>query len=449
MKEKLDIVNGPLYKNIFVFSVPIMLTQLIQLAFNAADTIVVGKFAGQEALAAVGATGSMMFLLISLFGGLGMGASVVIGQALGARDAKSVSKAVHTSITLSVVAALFLTVFGQIVSRPLLELMGTPRDIIDLSLLYLRIIFAGMIFDLTYNFGAAIMRAEGDSKRPLVYLSISGALNVILNLIFVIVFKMSVAGVALATVLSHVLSTYLIVNALLKKADDDPVKLHLNQLKVHMDIVAKILRIGIPAGIQGAVFALSNVIIQSCVNSFGSVVVAGNSAAANIESFGYIAMQGFSQATVTFTSQNVGARRNDNVVKVLKATIILTIASSILISGGIVLFRHTFLSLYTNEEAVITVGSLRILIVVSTLVFNGILDILVGSMRGMGASSLPTIVMIVGICGIRLSWLFIVFPMFNELAFVYLCYPISWIITSVLQIPMWIKVHKSLPEKSR
>ena len=438
-----DMIHGPLLKNVWVFAVPLMLTNLLQMLFNAADTVVVGRFAGQQALAAVGATGSLCFLLISLFNGLSMGSNVLIARYLGADDQHSVERAVHIAITMALISGLMLTVGGYFLSRPMLELMSTPSDIIDLSVLYMRIYFVGAFFSIIYNFGASILRAKGDTKRPLYFLFISGATNVVLNLLFVVVFKMSVAGVALATVISQALATVLVLTAL--RRQDDATRLDFKKLGLEGAMALNIIRIGVPAGVQGMVFSLSNVVIQSSINSFGSsAIVAGNSAGGNIEGFVYIGMMAFTQACMTFTSQNIGARNYPRVKEIMKLTMLLTIISATALSFTVWLFGDFFLGFYTTEAAVVEVGKIRLTYVVLPLVLNGVLDIFLASMRGMGYSMVPTVMMILGICGVRLAWIGAVFPMYNTLTAIYMCFPLSWIVTSVIQGIFWRHYHREL-----
>lgn len=438
--QTIDMVNGPLLKNIILFAIPLMLTNLLQMLFNAADTIVVGKFAGQEALAAVGATGSLIFLLTSIFNGLSMGANVVIAKSIGSKNHDKIVKAVHTSIWISLVGGVLLTILGLFCSKILLNWMSTPADIINLSSLYMRIYFIGSIPMLVYNFGAAILRSKGDTKRPLYFLIVSGILNALLNLFFVIVLKMSVAGVATATVISQTVAACLTIYTLVKTEDET--HLELKAIKLDLHTAGDIMRIGIPAGIQGLVFSLSNVVIQSSINSFdSSVIVAGNSAAGNIENFVYIGMMAFTQATVTFTSQNVGARNYKKIKKVLWQTMILTTASAFIVGLLTCIFGTTVLQFYTNEPEVIRVGMIRLKYVALLLFLNGALDVYVNSMRGMGYSSIPTIVMIAGICGFRLLWLWTIFPMQRTLEVIYLCFPISWILTTLVQGGLWVYCH--------
>ena len=444
--KAIDMVNGSLIKNIWMFSVPLMLTNFLQMLFNAADTVVVGRFAGQQALAAVGATGSLCFLLVSLFNGLSIGSNVIIARYIGAGNTKKTEDAVHTSVTLSVVSGLILSAAGFFISKPMLQIMSTPADIIDMSALYMQIYFIGSFFGIVYNFGASILRAKGDTRRPLYFLCISGITNVILNLLFVIVFKMSVAGVAVATVISQAVSTVLVISALLKETD--ATRLDIKKLKLDLYMAKDIIRIGIPAGIQGMVFSLSNVVIQSSINSFNSsTIVAANSAAANLEGFAYIGIMALTQACTTFTSQNIGAGKPERAKEIMKSTMNMAVASSVIIALVICIFGDFFLGFYTSEAAVIATGKIRLWFVAMPLALNGILDILVASLRGMGVSSLPTIVMIAGICGVRLGWIWFIFPMFHTLQMVYCCFPVSWAVTSVVQALFWKKCHNNLKER--
>ncbi len=437
----IDMINGPLLKNIFIFSVPLMFTNFLQILFNAADTIVVGKFAGEVALAAVGATGSIVFLITSLFNGLSMGTNIIVARLIGLKDENRIEKAVHTSIMMGIIGGILLMGFGLLFSGTLLHMVSTPEDIIELSKLYMRIYFGGSIFLLVYNFGASILRAKGDTKRPLYFLMISGALNVILNLLFVIVFQMSVAGVAIATIVSQGLSAVLVCWALMK--DQDATHLQWNKLKIDFPTLFEIIRIGIPAGIQGMVFSISNVVVQSSINSFdSSTIVAANSAGSNIEGFVYIGMMAFTQATITFTSQNVGAKNYKAISKIMWLTLLLDCASALIMGVLVCGFGNIFLGFYTNEAAVVEAGMIRVKYVALWLILNGILDIFVASMRGMGYSTLPTALMLVGICGVRLLWLWTVFPNFRTLEMIYICFPISWAFTSLIQGILWLILHK-------
>ena len=445
--RSVDMVNGPLLQNMLIFSVPLMLTNLLQMMFNAADTVVVGRFAGQQALAAVGSTGSLCGLIISLFTGLSVGSNVLIARYLGSGDHDKIEKSVHTSMTMAIICGVFLTVIGFFVSKPLLQMMATPADIINLSELYMRIYFVGTFFMLIYNFGSAILRSKGDTKRPLFFLCISGITNMILNIVFVVVFEMSVAGVALATVISQALAAVLVCVTLVKEIDST--HLDFKRLGIDGPMALDIIRIGVPAGLQGVVYSISNVVVQSSINSFGSsAIVAGNSAANNVENFVYIGMGAFTQACITFTSQNVGANNLGRVKDIYKQSMFLTIASSVGIGFLAWYFGEFFLGFYTTDAAVIEAGMVRLLWVTMPLVLNGILDVFVCSMRGMGYSTMPTVLMLVGICGVRLTWLWTVFPAHRTLDVIYMCYPLSWTVTSAILGILWVRCYRDMMKKA-
>jgi len=445
--QSVDMVNGPLLQNIMLFAIPLMITNLLQMLFNAADTVVVGRFAGQQALAAVGSTGSLCGLIISLFNGLSVGSNVLIARYLGSGDHDKIEKSVHTSMALATVCGLFLTLVGFFASKPMLAMMATPNDIIDMSALYMRIYFVGTFFMLVYNFGAAILRSKGDTKRPLYFLIASGITNMVLNLVFVVVFRMSVAGVAWATVISQALAAALVCYTLVNEVDST----HLDFKKMRIDgpMALDIIRIGVPAGIQGVVYSISNVVVQSSINSFGSsTIVAGNSAASNVENFVYIGMGAFTQACITFTSQNVGANNLKRVKSIFTHSMFLTVISSAIIGFLSWFFGEFFLSLYTNDPAVVEAGMIRLFWVSMPLVLNGILDVFVCSMRGMGFSSMPTVLMLVGICGVRLTWLWTVFPVHRSLDVIYMCYPLSWTVTSIILGILWVRCYHKMMKKS-
>jgi len=444
---QMDMVHGPLLKNIIEFAVPMMLASMLQMMFSAADTIIVGKFAGELALAAVGATGSLCFLLVSLFNGLSAGSNVVIATLLGKQDEEGVQKAVHTSITMATVGGILMAFVGFFLAKPMLHMMATPSDIIDLSTLYMRLYFVGCIFMFVYNFGSSILRSKGDTKRPMYYLAISGALNVALNVFFVVVLKISVAGVAIATVISQAVAACLTCARLMR--DQDVTHLDLKKLGIDTHIAWEIIRIGVPAGIQGMVFSLSNVVIQSSINSFNSsTIVAGNSAGNSVEGFVYIGMMAFSQAAITFTGQNVGAKNFGRVKSIMYITMLLSCIGSLTLGFGVWYFGDFFLGLYTNEPLVIEVGMIRLTWVALPLVLNGILDIFICSMRGMGHSTFPTIVMIVGICGIRFLWLGTYFLTHRTLEAIYMCFPVSWTITSIILGILWVYCYKKLMKEA-
>ena len=447
-RKDLDIANGPLLKNIFIFAVPLMFSEMLQILFNSADTIIVGKFAGDTALAAVGATGSIVFLLTSLFYGLSTGSNVLIARCIGNNNQKKISDAVHSSIVIAIAGGMILTAVGVIFARNLLELMGTPDDIIGLSTLYMRIYFAGVISLLLYNFGSAIMRSKGDTKRPMYFMMISGVINILLNLFTVIVLKWSVAGVAIATVASETVSAVLVLAVLMN--EEDATRLNLLHLYAERESVLEIMRIGIPAGLSASVFALSNVVIQSSINSFNSTdIVAGNSAGSSIENYVYIGYMAFNHANLTFTSQAYGAGRTDRVKKILITTGLL-VAGSALLMGEIIYYGGpALLTLYTDKQAVIDVAMIRTAWVARFLALNGTLDAFVASLRGMGYSTLPTVLMVVGICGVRIAWIYTVFPIFKTLKSIYLCFPVSWLFTTIVEMVLWfIAYNKVCVKKS-
>ena len=439
-RHSMDMVNGPLLKNIFLFSVPLMLSTLVQILFNTADTIVVGRFSGPDALAAVGGVASFVWLLTSLFNGLSTGSNVVIANFIGSKNHEKIHDAVHTSIWMGIFGGIALTIVGLILSKHVLVLMSTPSNIINMSQLYLNIYFSGVTFLVIYNFGAAILRSKGDTQRPFYFLLFGGILNVLFNLFFVIVLHMSVAGVAIATVISEAVSATLTILTLMK--EEDETRLILSDIKLNKEIALEIIRIGLPAGIQGMFFSLSNIVIQSSINSFdSSAIVAANSAAMNLEEFVYIGMDGFSRATITFTSQNMGAQNYKSIKKIMWITMILDVLSAVLIGFGVYFFGETLLGLYTSDASVIALGLKRLFWVAMFLSLNAIMDIYLCSIRGMGISTIPTILMIIGIVGIRIGWLLIVFPHFRELDVIYMCYPISWAITSLIEGIYWYYIY--------
>ena len=446
-KGTVDMLNGSLMKNIWLFAIPLMFTNFMQTMFQAADQVIVGKFAGQQALAAVGATGSLCFLIISLFSGLSMGSNVIIARYLGAGNEERVKKAVHTTVTMALVCGVLLTILGYVLSRPMLELMSTPSDIIDMSTLYMRLYFFGSLFGITYFFGGSILRAKGDTKRPMYFLMVSGATNVVLNLIFVIAFKMGVAGVAWATVISQAIGAGLVIATLCTQKD--VTHLDIKKLGIDAHVAWEIIRIGVPAGLQSMVFSLSNVVVQSSINSFGSsAIVAGNSAAANVEGFVYIGMQGFTQACMTFTSQNIGAKRYERIKEIMKLTMKLTLTCTAIISFAVWFFGEPILSLYTSDAEVVEVGMVRLTYVVLPLILQGLLDVIVSSMRGMGYSLIPTITMIIGICGVRLTWIATAFAAWGTLPVIYICYPLSWGTTSIIQSFFWKNCHDKVVHRA-
>ncbi len=438
----MDMTTGSLPKKMVQYALPFMATGALQLMFNMADVVVVGRFAGHEALAAVGgSTGTLINLIINLFMGLSVGVSVLISQYYGADNREGVSQTVHTAACVSLVCGLILAVFGVLMARPLLAAMGSPDDVIDLAALYLRIYFLGAPVLLIYNFLSAVLRAVGDTKRPLVYLSISGVVNVALNLLLVIVFDLGVAGVAIATVVSETISTYLVVQCL--RHSDGCYRLQLRRIKINGAKLRSMIQIGLPAGIQGSLFSISNVIIQSHINAFGSLVIAGNTAAQNVEGFTYIAMNSIAQTAMAFTGQNTGAGNAKNLRTVLWFGTVFVTVVGITLGGLSCLFSQPLLHIFSPEETVVQNGALRMLYLCLPYFLLGISDVFVGMMRGMGYSLCPMLLSIGGICGLRLAWIYIMFPLYPTLSVIYLSYGISWVVTLIMQaVALAIVLHK-------
>lgn len=432
--------HGPLLKKILIFSIPLMLSGILQLLFNAADIIVVGRYAGSTALAAVGSTSALINLLTNLFIGFSMSANVLVARYYGGGKETDANETVHTAILLSIFSGSFLALLGNLFAGPLLSLMGTPPDVLSQATLYMRLYFLGMPVIMLYNFGSSILRAIGDTKRPLLFLGISGIINVILNLIFVICLHLGVAGVALATVLSQCLSAALIVKCLCDQKGC--LKLSIKKLVLSKDKLLQIIQIGLPAGLQGTIFSLSNVLIQSSINTFGSVAMAGNTAASNIESFIYISMNTFYQTALTFTSQNAGGRKYHRITKVLICCECLVIATGILLGGSAYLFAPQLLSIYSSDASVIAFGLKRMAVICLSYALCGIMDVIVGSLRGLGYSILPMIVSLIGACGLRILWIFTVFKWYHSLFILYLSYPITWIITFIAHLCCYIFIKK-------
>lgn len=443
---EIDMCNGPLLGKMLMFSIPMILSGILQLLYNAADVIVVGRFTGSTALAAVGSTGSLTSLITSLFMGLSVGTSVAVAQNYGASDWKNVSEVVHTSIATSVIAGILVSIFGICMAKEFLIAMDTPADVLDQAALYMRIYFVGVPASMLYNFGSSILRAVGDTRRPLIYLTVSGAVNVVLNLVFVIAFGMGVAGVAWATVISQVISAVLVIICLIKF--NGPCRLVLKNIRIHGDKLWQIVKIGLPAGLQGTIFSISNVMIQSSVNSFGADVVAGNSAAANIEGFIYVAMNSIYNTALTFTGQNVGAKKYERINRIMGLSL-LTV-STIGIGLGIIalFFGEQLLGIYAPGEAeVIKYGMVRLSIIAKTYFLCGIMDVMVGMLRGMGTSLMPMIVSVIGVCGFRISWILLIFSQHHDLKTLYISYPLSWIGTFLIHFMAYFFIKKRVVKK--
>ncbi|MDY3031624.1 MAG: MATE family efflux transporter [Clostridia bacterium] len=449
MKSKtyeMDMCSGPLLGKILMFALPLMMSSILQLLFNAADIIVVGRFVGHEALAAVGATGPLTNLLINVFIGFSVGTNVMVAQFMGAGNKKDVSEVVHTSVMFSIICGTALIFLGNFFAEPMLRLMGTPEDVIGGAALYMRVYFSGMPIIMLYNFGSAIFRAIGDTKRPLYYLTAAGIVNVILNVIFVTQLHMGVEGVAFATVLSQVLSAALVVRSLMKS--DGAYKLEIKKLRIHKRKLKYIVKIGLPAGMQGAVFSISNVLIQSSINLFGSVAMAGSTAAANIEGFVYMAMNAFHQTALSFTSQNYGSRNLDRIKRIMWLCLACVVGTGLIMGVSAWAFGNTLLRIYSSDPDVIASGMIRLAGICLPYFLCGIMDVMVGCLRGVGYSFVPMLVSVGGACGLRIVWIFTVFRMYRTLPVLYASYPVTWGITGLCHfICFWIifkKIKKSL-----
>ena len=442
---EMDMCSGPILRKMLMFALPLMLSSILQLLFNAADIVVVGKFAGDNSLAAVGSNTALINLLTNLFIGLSIGANVVAARHYGAKAWDDLRRTVHTAMLLSMLSGALLLVLGVIGAKQMLIWMQTPEEVLPLATIYLRIYFLGMISTMVYNFGSALLRAVGDTKRPLYFLLCAGVINVILNLLFVIGFQMDVMGVAIATVISETVSALLVLRCLVKEKGG--IHLELRAMRIDRKKMLQILRIGLPAGFQGVVFALSNVVIQSSVNIFGNIVVAGNSAAANLEGFVYMAMNAFYQTTLSFVSQNYGAGEQKRINRIVLLGEACVIVTGTLLGNTVVFFGNELLQIYSNNPEVIAAGMVRLHYISMIYALCGIMDVMVGALRGIGYSIMPMIVSIVGVCVLRLIWLATVFqiPEFHKIETVYLSYPVTWILTSLVYIVffVWIRIRSA------
>lgn len=443
-KYAMDMCEGPVLKKMLLFALPLMVSSLLQLLFNAADIIVVGRFAGDNSLAAVGSTTSLINLLVNLFIGLSVGANVLVAQFFGAKREEDLSLTVHTALAISFISGILLTIIGVIGAPHILSLMKTPKAVLDLAVVYLRIYFVGMTPMMVYNFGAAILRAVGDTKRPLYYLMTAGVINVLFNLFFVIVMKWDVFGVGLATTISQTVSAALVLRCLMR--EQSGIRVRIKKIRIYKDKLFRIMQIGLPAGFQGILFSLSNVVIQSSVNLFGETIVAGNSAAANIEGFVYVAMNTFHQASISFTSQNYGAKKYNRINKILFSALGCVIVVGIVLGMGAVAAGPVLLSLYTKNPDVIAAGMVRLRFICLTYALCGVMDVMVGSLRGMGYSVVPMIFSLLGACATRLIWLATVFQIeaFHTIETVYIIYPISWILTATAHIITYVVVRRKI-----
>ncbi|HIV43840.1 MAG TPA: MATE family efflux transporter [Candidatus Faecalibacterium avium] len=440
--SEIDMCSGPLVGSLLRFSLPLMASGILQLLFNAADIIVLGQFASSSAMAAVGATSSLNSLMVNLFLGLSIGCSVVMAHSYGAQDWRRVQDTVHTAILLALFCGAALILLGLPLLPVLLGWMDTPADLMDQSVLYMRIVFLGMPAMMAYDFGAGILRAIGDTRRPLFFLTAAGITNACLNVFFVLVFHMDVAGVALATSISQYLSAGLILRCLARPGTR--YQLHPRQLRLHKATLLQILRVGLPAGIQSVVFSVSNVLIQSSINSFGTLAVAGSTAAANIENFVYTAMESVYQAALNFTSQNIGAGKKERVPLILRDCLLLVAVIGAILGGLAVLFGRQLLSIYTSDPQVLPYGIDRIHVVCLTYLLCGLMDVACGVVRGMGAAVTPTVVSLTGACGLRIVWIFTVFGSMHSLFVLYLSYPVTWIVTFTMHMVCFVWFYRRL-----
>ena len=440
--KQIDMLNGSLIDKILVFAIPIALSSILQQMFNAVDVAVVGRFASSTAQAAVGGNGALINLLLNLFIGISVGANVVIAKYIGQGRTNKIKGAVHTAMLIAVLSGIILLFLGISVAKPILELMGTPYDVIDQAVVYLRIYFAGMPFIMVYNFGASILRSIGDTKRPLMFLIVSGCINAVLNLILVIGFSLSVVGVAVATVISQMISCILVLRCLYKS--EGSYQLRFSELKINKKYMIQIFQVGVPAGIQSTVINFSNVLLQSSVNSFGSVAMAGYTAANNILGFLYQSINSVTQACMSFTSQNYGVGKYKRMDRVLADCMILTVAVSLIIGCSAYFFGNYILRIYTSDAEVIKCG-LEILSITTVPYFLcGIMDLFPGALRGMGYSAVPMILSVIGTVGMRVLWIYVVFPLNRSLYVLFISYPASWIITIILQVICYYFVRKQL-----
>lgn len=437
LKKNINMLEGPLLKNIILYTIPIILTGFLQLLFNAADLVIVGQFCGSISVAAVGATNSVTSLIVNLFLGLSAGAGVVMANSLGAKDNEDSFRVIHTAMPLALVCGAFLTIVGITVSKPILTLMGTPSDVLPLSATYMKIYFAGIIAMLVYNFGAAILRAAGDTQGPLIYLSIAGVINVALNVMFVTLFDMNVAGVALATTISQIVSATLVVIRLMRR--NDAARFYIKKMRFYKRQLIRIINIGVPAGIQSSMFSISNVLIQSSVNSFGSAAVSGAAAASSIENFVFIAMNAFHQTGLNFAGQNAGAGNYKRIKKI--AALSLASVSVLGLVGGVLVwaFARQLLGIYiTNSEEAIMYGITKMTFICLPYFIEGLMDTTTGLLRGIGSSFAPMLITIFGTCVFRVVWIYTVFAYFRTYPSLLISYVASWTLTLTVELILFI-----------
>ena len=432
--------NGSILDKLISFSIPLMLSGILQLLFNAVDIIVVGRFTGSEALAAVGSTTALINVFVNFFIGISLGSNVLAARFFAAGKDKEMSETVHTAITLALISGVGMGIIGILAAKGALMLMDTPDNVLNLSTLYMRIYIVGMPFFMLYNYGAAILRAVGDTKRPLLFLIISGSVNVVLNLIFVIRFHMGVAGVAIATVISQAISCVLVLRCLYRT--ESSYQLRFSRLGMKAKYVKQIFQVGVPAGIQSTIINFSNVLLQSSVNSFGSVAMAGYTAANNILGFLYVSINSVTQACMSFTSQNYAVRRFKRMDKILLECLGLTVAVSLVFGGGSYLFGSELMHIYTKSADVVACGVDIMLYTTVTYFLCGMMDLFPGALRGMGHSAVPMILSVIGTVGTRIVWIYLVFPYHRALDFLFISYPVSWLLTIIMQVICFYFVRK-------
>ena len=438
-----NMISGPLFSGIISYTIPIILTSILQLLFNAADLVIVGRFCGSISVAAVGATGSITNLLVNFFIGLSVGAGVTVAHGLGSREDSVVHKTVHTALPVALFSGAVLTVAGVSLCETFLRMMGTPETVLPLSSTYMKIYFAGITFTMVYNFCASILRAAGDTKSPLVYLTFAGVVNVVLNVFFVTMLHMNVAGVALATTISQGISALLVVWALMKRTD--ACRLDLKKMRFHSIQLKKMLRIGLPAGIQSSLFSISNVLIQSSINSFGDVLMSGNAASGNIEGFVYTSLNAFHQTAVNYIGQNAGAKQYKRVSQTLLICLGCVTVVGLTFGGLAYTFGEQLLSIYiTDSPEAVSYGLLRLSFICVPYFICGLMDVSTGALRGLGASFVPMLISVLGVCGIRIGWIYTIFqiPRFHTPQCLYLSYPISWFITFLCQMAAFFVVYR-------
>lgn len=448
-KNEINMCSGPVLPSLLALTIPMVLSSVLQLLFNAADIVVVGNFAGKNSLAAVGSTTSLVNLMTNLFLGLSVSVNVLTARFSGAGDSKQISRTVHTAVSVSAICGFILTVTGIVFAPNLLKLMKTPDDVLPLSSLYLRIYFTGMIPMMIFNFGSSVLRSRGDTRRPLIFLTAAGAVNLILNLIFVIPLKMDVMGVGLATAISQFISAALIIRCL--SNEEGAFRFSFSKLGIDKSILAAIIRIGIPAGIQGVIFALSNVVIQSSVNSFGNIVMAGSAASSSIEGFVWVSMNAISQGALTFMSQNIGAEKYSRLNKIVRTSCLFAAVTGLVLGNTAYFFSEKLLSIYDQRPDVIEAGRTRMFMVCCFYCTCGLMDCIVGNIRGMGYAVTPTVVSLLGACGIRIIWIFTVFrlPQFHNESMLFISYPVSWTITFTVHVICFTFMRKKYPSADR